>query len=90
MPVWFLLENTVVLGKNIAIPMALLTVVVGILQVSNIKYYSFKVLDFRSHVPFTVLIFTVILVMLVALDPAQVFILRFFFIRGVRSSDCLE
>ncbi|MCD8524608.1 MAG: CDP-diacylglycerol--serine O-phosphatidyltransferase [Gammaproteobacteria bacterium] len=75
--VWFLLENTVVLGKNIAIPMALLTVVVGILQVSNIKYYSFKVLDFRSHVPFTVLIFTVILVMLVALDPAQVLFYAF-------------
>ena len=69
---WFLLENTSVMGKNIAIPIACLTVMVGILEVSNIKYYSFKVLNFRQHVPFTVLVFAVLMIMLIALDPAQV------------------
>jgi len=75
--IWFLLENTTVVGKSIAIPMAILIVIVGALEVSNIKYYSFKVLDFRSHVPFTVLVFVVLIVMLIALDPAQVLFYAF-------------
>lgn len=75
--VWFLLENTSVMGKNIAIPLAFLTVLVGALEVSNIKYYSFKVLNFRQHVPFTVLVFAVMIIMLVALDPAQVLFYAF-------------
>lgn len=75
--VWFLLENTTVMGKSIAIPMACLTVLVGGLEVSNLKYYSFKVLDFRHHVPFTVLVFAVLGVMLIALDPAQVLFYAF-------------
>lgn len=75
--VWFLLENTAVVGKAIAIPMAALTVLVGALEVSNIKYYSFKVLDFRHHVPFMVLVFAVLIVMLIALDPAQVLFYAF-------------
>lgn len=75
--VWFLLENTTFMGKNIAIPMAVLTVIVGALEVSNIKYYSFKVLDFKSHVPFTALVFAVLIVMLIALDPAQVLFYAF-------------
>lgn len=75
--VWFLLENTSLAGDAMAIPIAILTVLVGALEVSNIKYYSFKVLDFRSHVPFTVLVFVVLIVMLIALDPAQVLFYAF-------------
>ena len=75
--VWFLLENTTVMGKSIAIPMACLTVLVGALEVSNIKYYSFKVLNFRHHVPFTVLVLAVMIIMLIALDPAQVLFYAF-------------
>ncbi len=75
--VWFLLENTTMMGKNIAIPMACLTVLVGALEVSNIKYYSFKVLNFRHHVPFTVLVLAMMILLLVALDPAQVLFYAF-------------
>lgn len=75
--VWFLLENTTMMGKTIAIPVACLIVLVGALEVSNIKYYSFKVLNFRHHVPFTVLVFAVMIIMLIALDPAQVLFYAF-------------
>lgn len=75
--VWFLLENTALVGKSIAVPMAVLTVIVGALEVSNVKYYSFKVLNFRHHVPFTVLVLAVMVIMLIALDPAQVLFYAF-------------
>lgn len=75
--VWFLLENTTVVGKSIAIPMAMLIIIVGALEVSNIKYYSFKVLNFRQHVPFTVLVFAMMIILLIALDPAQVLFYAF-------------
>ncbi|MBP9726621.1 MAG: CDP-diacylglycerol--serine O-phosphatidyltransferase [Gammaproteobacteria bacterium] len=74
---WFVLDNTTFVGKSIAIPIAALTIVVGALEVSSIKYYSFKVLDFRHHVPFTVLVFAVLAVMLIALDPTQVLFYAF-------------
>jgi CDP-diacylglycerol--serine O-phosphatidyltransferase len=76
--VWFLLDNTSVIGQNISIPLAILTVAAGALEVSSLKYYSFKVLDFRQHVPFTVLVFAVLIVMLIALDPTQVLFYAFF------------
>ena len=39
-------------GGLLVWPMALLTVLVGLLMVSNIRYYSFKEIDFKGKVPF--------------------------------------
>ncbi|MEE9357037.1 MAG: CDP-diacylglycerol--serine O-phosphatidyltransferase [Sedimenticolaceae bacterium] len=39
-------------GVDLAIPVGLLTVAVGLLMVSNIRYNSFKEVDFRGKIPF--------------------------------------
>jgi CDP-diacylglycerol--serine O-phosphatidyltransferase len=39
-------------GSAFVWPIALLTVLVGLLMVSNIRYYSFKDIDFKGKVPF--------------------------------------
>lgn len=46
-----------------------ITISVGFLMVSNIRYYSFKGFDFRSRVPFVSLIAIVMLIAVVFSDP---------------------
>jgi len=49
-----------------------LTVACGLLMVSNIRYYSFKTLDFKGKVPFFFLLLAVLLFVLVTIDPPKV------------------
>ena len=46
-----------------------ITISVGVLMVSNIRYYSFKGFDFRSRVPFVGLVATVMIIAVVFSDP---------------------
>jgi len=48
------------------------TVLAGVLMVSNLAYFSFKDMDFRHRVPFFVMLAVVGLLMLAALDPPKV------------------
>lgn len=57
---------------SIALGLAFLTVIVGILMVSNIRYRSFKDLEFKDHVPFLSILLTVFIVVLISLEPAKV------------------
>lgn len=51
-------------------PLALLiTAAAGILMVSNLRYYSFKEVDFKNRVPFVVLLIVVLLFVFVSIDP---------------------
>lgn len=50
---------------------------VGILMVSNIRYYSFKDLDLRRRVPFTAILIVVLVISVVAYDPATVLLVSF-------------
>lgn len=56
---------------------AIITVVMAVLMISNIRYYSFKDLDFKGKVPFLYLVLTVILFMAIAANPAVVLFLGF-------------
>jgi CDP-diacylglycerol--serine O-phosphatidyltransferase len=56
----------------ISILAALLTTVVGLLMVLNVKYYSFKGFDLRGRVPFVVLIAVVLAAGVVMMDPPLV------------------
>lgn len=47
----------------------LLTVTVGLLMVSNMRYHSFKGIDFRGKVPFIGIIVFVMVIVLVTIDP---------------------
>lgn len=54
---------------------------VGLLMVSNMRYYSFKNIDLKSRVPFMVLIAVVLLLAVIAIDPATM-LLSLFVIYG--------
>jgi CDP-diacylglycerol--serine O-phosphatidyltransferase len=51
---------------------ALLTVLAGILMVINVRYYSFKDLDFRHRVPFPAILAIVLILVVVAQHPPTI------------------
>ena len=61
-----------VTGGSMATIMALLVPITGLLMVSNVKYRSFKDLNLKGRVPFVVLLIAVLVLVLVALEPALV------------------
>lgn len=59
-------------GADVA-PIALvLTIVTGLLMVSNISYYSFKDLDFKNKVPFIAVFAVVLVFVLASIDPPKI------------------
>lgn len=58
-------------GVLIAIPVGLLTVIMGALMVSTIRYHSFKQLDLRGKVPFFVLLIPILIIAAIAIDPPE-------------------
>ena len=49
----------------------------GILMVSNIRYYSFKDLDFKKPVPFVVLLAVVLGFVMISVEPSVMLLLLF-------------
>ncbi len=64
--------------KGIMILAAVLTVLVALLMVSNIRYRSFKDLDLRGRVPFVTVLLLVLTFAFVSIDPPQVLFALFF------------
>ncbi|WP_421682095.1 CDP-diacylglycerol--serine O-phosphatidyltransferase [Stutzerimonas urumqiensis] len=56
---------------------ALLVALAGLLMVSNIKYYSFKDLDFKGRVPFFAILVVVLVFAVVFSDPPRILLLIF-------------
>ncbi len=50
---------------------------VGLLMVSNVRYYSFKGIDLKKRVPFVMLLAVVLLLAIIAIDPAAMLLLLF-------------
>lgn len=50
---------------------------VGLLMVSNVRYYSFKGIDLKNRVPFVVLLAVILLLAIIAIDPATMLLLLF-------------
>lgn len=65
-------------GWSINIGAAVLTVVLGILMVSNTRYRSFKDLDLRHNVRFLTILIIVLVLILIAIDPPRVLFAIFF------------
>lgn len=65
-------------GKRISELVAGVTLIVGSLMVSNIKYHSFKELDFKEHVPFVTVLAVVLIYLLIAWDPPKILFAVFF------------
>lgn len=62
-------------GLELSIAAAILTVFLGLLMVSNLKYNSFKGLDAKGRVPFVVLVATVLVFAVIAIDPPKMLLL---------------
>ena len=65
-------ESAGISGAQMATLMTLLVPVTGLLMVSNVKYRSFKDLNIKGRVPFVVLLIAVLVLVLIALEPALV------------------
>jgi len=59
-------------GLAVSILAMVVTVCVGLLMVSNVRYRSFKDLDLKGKVPFVAILAVVLVFVLVSLDPPQV------------------
>ncbi|TNG00410.1 MAG: CDP-diacylglycerol--serine O-phosphatidyltransferase [Gammaproteobacteria bacterium] len=61
-------------GVDVVIPAFFLTLLAGGLMVSNVRYYSFKDIDFKHKVPFIAVLAVVLAFMLTSVDPPKVFL----------------
>ncbi|MGA7802327.1 MAG: CDP-diacylglycerol--serine O-phosphatidyltransferase [Gammaproteobacteria bacterium] len=59
-------------GAEMIVPGFVLTVLMGLLMVSNIRYHSFKEIDFRNRVPFVAVLMVVLAFVLTSVDPPKV------------------
>jgi len=59
-------------GSDWRFPAIFLTLMAGILMVSNIRYRSFKDLDLKGKIPFVTMLIVVLIFVFISLDPPQV------------------
>lgn len=67
--------HDVVPSYEVSVLLAILTTVVGLLMVSNVRYTSFKEFDLKGRVPFVVLFAAVLVFVLITVDPARMLLL---------------
>lgn len=64
-------------GKTLAIPALVITLLAGLLMVSNFLYSSFKEVDFKHKVPFAALLIAVLVFVFASFDPPKVLFVGF-------------
>lgn len=69
--VWFFARDGVDGGQWVWLA-AVVTTGAGLLMVSNVAYQSFKALDFKSRVPFIVLIMMIVIIAIIVINPPTV------------------
>ncbi len=74
--IW-LAEQYTISGYGLAWLMGLITFTVGVLMVTNIRYYSSKDIDFKSSVPFLYIMALVLILVGIATYPALVLTISF-------------
>jgi CDP-diacylglycerol--serine O-phosphatidyltransferase len=62
---------------TISILTAFLSLIASVLMVSNLRYYSFKEIDFKGKVPFLYILVMIILFVAIAANPAVVLFIGF-------------
>ncbi len=58
--------------------MCIITIAMGLLMVSNVRYYSFKDFDLKGKVPFVAMLVMIFIFVLISIDPPQVLFASFF------------
>ncbi len=76
--VWFARELSVD-GHGLAWGVAIITAAMGCLMVTSFRYYSFKQLDLRKHVPFVAVVVVVLIFVFISVDPPSVLFFIFLF-----------
>lgn len=64
-------------GHDIGAIIGVLTIVTGLLMVSNFRYNSFKDVDWKGQVPFVVILIIVLVFVVIASSPAELLMLVF-------------
>jgi len=64
-------------GEDVLYVAFVLTIFMGLLMVSNIRYYSFKEFNFKNRVPFVAILVVVLLYAFASIDPPKVLFLGF-------------
>lgn len=59
-------------GEDLKVLAAVVTLACGLLMVSNVRYYSFKDLDFKGKVPFFAILVVVFIFVLVTVHPPTI------------------
>jgi len=75
--VWVAVDNGIV-GADVAWVVGVMTGLVGLLMVSNLRYYSFKEIDFHGKVPFVVIVVIMLVFAVVLTQPPLVLFGLFF------------
>jgi CDP-diacylglycerol--serine O-phosphatidyltransferase len=75
--VWFSVEHGVD-PASLAPVAAVLTALAGLAMVSNLRYHSFKEVDFRGRVPFVALVVIALVAAVILSDPPLILFLIFF------------
>jgi len=75
--IW-VLHSSGIPGREISIFALVVTVMAGVLMVSNVRFRSFKDLDLRGRVPYVTILALPLVFVLVFLDPPQVLFAVFF------------
>ena len=68
-----------IVGKDVDFPAFILTILMGGLMVSNVRYYSFKEFDFKNRVPFVILLVVVLVFVFASIDPPKALFAGFLF-----------
>ncbi|TCK17620.1 CDP-diacylglycerol--serine O-phosphatidyltransferase [Thiogranum longum] len=74
--VWFSEDNNLS-GEDMWMVGAVLAAAMGALMVSNVRYYSFKEIDFKNRVPFVALVLTVFVFVVISSHPPSVLFFGF-------------
>lgn len=75
--VWTGQELPILHINLVSIFFAILTVLIGVLMVSNIRFRSFKDFDLKNNVPFVVILVICLIIVLISIEPAFVLFIMF-------------
>lgn len=75
--VWLCVDSEI-LGDVVSIITAVLAIIIAVLMVSNVRYYSFKEIDLKGRVPFVAILLVVLAFVGISLDPPKILFLIFF------------
>lgn len=65
-------------GEQIALPLTIMAVILAFLKVSRIRYHSFKDINLKNRVPFTIILMAVLILAFIAFDPPDILFGIFF------------